>query len=145
MRLGVERNWLYLTRRALVLACMILAVGATSAAAAPRYAVATGGLTSGVCDSTGNACALEYAVETVAQSGETVWLAPGNYNVTSAINGSNVHLRGQAAGVRLVGAAGLGAPTLTVSGSVRELRVESSSGSPALSLDGTGDGRQEQQ
>jgi phosphodiesterase/alkaline phosphatase D-like protein len=140
MRLGVEWNRLYLAGRALVLACLMLALGASSAgAAASLYAVPSGGLTSGGC-TTGNECELEYAVETAAASGDTVWLAPGTYAVNSAISAGNITLRGSAAGVRLVGAAGLNAPTLTVSGgSARELRVESSSSFPAISLDGTGD------
>jgi phosphodiesterase/alkaline phosphatase D-like protein len=137
MRLGGNRNWMYLTRRALTLASVSLLVLAASASAAPRYAVETGGQTSGICD-TGNECTLNYAIDN-ASSGDTIWVASGTYNVTSAISKSNVTVRGQAAGVRIVGAPTLSAPTMTITGTVRELRVESSSGNPALSLDGTGD------
>jgi hypothetical protein len=61
MRLGGNRNWMYLTRRALTLASVSLLVLAASASAAPRYAVETGGQTSGICD-TGNECTLNYAI-----------------------------------------------------------------------------------
>ena len=141
MRLG-DRNWLYVTRRALTLACVsLLMLAASAAAATPRYAVSSGGQTAGACDA-GNECDVEYAIEGAAQSGDTVWLAPGTYNVTSQINTSDaIVIRGSGPGVRLVGSAAIGGPTLTVDAgaSVRELRVESTSAYPALDLDGVGD------
>src|SRR4051812_10865090 len=109
MRLGGNRNWLYLTRRVVTLAAVSLLVLSASASAATRYAVPSGGLTSGACG-TGGECTLNYAVGN-ASSGDTIWVGSGNYNVTSAINQSGVTVRSQAAGARIVGAASLNAPT----------------------------------
>src|SRR5688572_17121653 len=126
MRFGGTRYWLYLTRRAAVLACVALAVAATAAAAAPRYAVPAGGQTTGTCGA-GSECTLPYALST-AVSGDTLYIASGTYVLTAPINESNVDVRGQGATKpRLVGGGGFNAATLTITGngSVRDVRVES--------------------
>src|SRR5215211_8045795 len=126
MRLGGNRHWLYLTRRALVLACAVLALTA-SAATADRYAVAAGGLTSGACG-VGSECTLQQAIA-AAGSGETVRVDSGTYAVSSPLNAGDKQLVGEGTTKpRLVGAAGLTGPTLTVNGAtVSDLRIESSS------------------
>src|SRR4051794_24980230 len=110
MRLGGNRNWLYLTRRALTLAGVSLLVVAASASAATRYAVPTGGLASGAC-TTGAECTLKYAIEG-AGAGDTVWAAAGNYNVNAPISGGNITVRPLTSGVVIRGAANLSAPTI---------------------------------
>jgi len=139
MRLGGNRNWMYVTRRALALACVSLLVLAASASAA-RYAVPTGGMTSGTCASGGNECTLKYAIES-AGAGETVYVGSGNYIVSSAISGGDVVVRAQTSGVVIRGAANLTAPVLSLGNgaTARELRIESQSSYPALDLTGTGD------
>src|SRR5215212_496356 len=138
MRFGGNRYWLYLTRRALALACLTLAVSA-STAAADRYAVASGGQTGGTCGQ-GSECTLDYAIS-VAGASEIVHLAAGNYAVPAPLNIANRQLIGDdpAAKPRLVGAPTLSGPTLTATNSIRDIRVESSSSYPALDLSGTGE------
>ena len=83
MRFGGNGYWLYLTRRALVVACVaLMTMGAATASAADRYAVPSGGATAGAC-LVGSECTLEYAVEGAAQNGDTIWVAPGDYSVAS--------------------------------------------------------------
>jgi phosphodiesterase/alkaline phosphatase D-like protein len=140
MRLGGNRNWLYLTRRALTLACVSLLVIAASASAASRYAVPSAGATAGACG-TGAECTLKYAIEG-ASSGDTVWVAPGTYNVNAAISrNASITVRGSATGVYIKGNGGLAAPVLTLAGgaTLREVTVESTSLAPALDLDGSAD------
>jgi len=137
MRLGGSGNWMYLTRRALALACAMLLVAAASAVAAPRYAVPTGGLGAGACG-VGSECTIERAFA-ASGSGDTVHIAAGTYNPSGPLSGGAITVQGTT-GVRIVGGAGFGSPTLTLGSgaTVRDVRVESTSSQPALSLNGTG-------
>jgi phosphodiesterase/alkaline phosphatase D-like protein len=141
MRLLGERHWLGRARLAAAASCVaLLALSASASAATTRYA-APSGVTSGACTVTDPRCDLKYAVESAAASGDTVVVTAGTYLVGSPVAAAGRHLRGDGtARPRLVGAAGLTGPTLTVSGSatVNHLRIESQSAQVALDLTGTG-------
>ncbi|MEA2445266.1 MAG: hypothetical protein QOJ12_2558, partial [Thermoleophilales bacterium] len=140
MRLQGERHWLRGTWLAPALACVLLLAFASSASAVTRYA-APAGVASGTCPAA-TPCALEYAVETVAGSGDEIRVTSGTYSVTSTIVAdSSKILRGDGgARPRLVGTVGLAGAPVTIQGgaSISTLRIESANASPALDLDGTG-------
>ena len=117
-----------------VIASVALAVPV--AFAANRYA-SPAGATSGTCTLT--PCALDYAVQN-AVAGDVVLLAAGTYAVGATVtSAAPIQIRPEfpATRPRLVGAGGLGAPTLelTGGGAVEGVQVESS-GDSAIRLAG---------
>ena len=139
MRFGGNGNWLVLTRAA-VIACACLLVFAASASAATRYAVPTGGQTSGACD-TGNECDLPTALNG-ASGGDLVSLEAGVYTVASPLSKGDVTVAGAGSDDTTIVASGaLGAPVLSVDSgaTVRDLTIDSAATDVALDLSGTGE------
>jgi phosphodiesterase/alkaline phosphatase D-like protein len=142
MRRNGNRYWPGRAKLTLALACLATLVSAAPAAAvADRYAVPSGGETSGSCTSE-LPCTIEYAILS-AGGADTVHVAAGTYFLNAPINTGNVHVVGAGSeDTILVGSPTLTEPVVTLDNvtSIKNLTVESGNSYPALDLDGTGDG-----
>lgn len=114
-------------------------VVAGDAAAAIRHAAPGSNRTSGAC-ATDTPCRLDFAVSGAA-AGDTVQLAPGDYQVTYAVAAKKaIHVTGdpEQPRPRLIGDANRTVAVLDMSfgGSIRHLYAESNSAAPAINVKG---------
>jgi hypothetical protein len=124
---------------AAIAALCFVSATATASAAATRFASAGSVDTTGTC-AEGAPCRLDHAISG-ASAGDTVKVAPGDYDITYAVAATDaIHVTGDPAQPRprLIGDASrtVGTVDMSSGGSIKHVYIESNSAAPALNIKG---------